>query len=453
MISGLRQVLDRLARLGRTFVGQPIRLRSGQVHAALLGIALAIGTERFSAQQLDICGCANAVSLGAFDTSDPATWPPGLVVEQGFRRMVLGLPADGVLVFESVLFKPRSSDTGSLEVLFAPNARNTPVTLLVKGDLTFENNTFLNLSGSSGVGGGAGRLGGAGGPGGFHGGDAAYPQVDLVGTGGAGLGPLGGAPGGPGPSGLSAGSNGQFVGNQELLPMIGGSGAGGGGATSALNCWGGGGGGGGGAILISANGTVTMGTNTTARIFANGGNGGSSSSSCGSRGGEGAGGSIRVVAATITGAGSFSALGGSGSLANAGRVRLEAVTNTMQTSQSTPLAVRSQVPGPPAAPITPLVSITRVGGIDAPALPTGNIGGVDITLPVPGSVQIEVATSGVPSGTTVEIYVKPRLGGPQSVLPVTLAACGGDGTCSETASTTLAAGRYTIEARATFQTP
>jgi hypothetical protein len=402
------------------------------------------------AQQLDICGCANAQSLGPFDTGDPSTWPAGLVVEDGTQRMVLALPDDGVLVFDSMVLRRRTTDGGgTLIVSFRPNARNTPVTLLVKGDLTLTN-AHLNVSGQN-AGGDNNKFGGLGGPGGFRGGDGAFPLVDLVMSGGAGLGPAGGAPGTT-PQ-LAQGAGGGFVGNLELLPMIGGSGGGGGSANAnGTSCIAGGGGGGGGALLISANGTVVLSTGSSIR--AEGGRWTRGSNNCSHTGGSGAGGAVRVVASRITGTTSTTAIvatGGTG--AQPGRIRLEAIVNELAVNSTDPIASRSAVPGPPAPPIVPTVAITRVGGFDVGATPAGYTGAVDVTLPSPGSVQIEVATAGVPSGTNVDVFVKPRLGGGQTVVPVTLAGCATDGSCAETVSATLAAGTYTIEARATFQAP
>jgi hypothetical protein len=387
-----------------------------------------------------------------------------VVAEQGSRYIILKVPEDGVFVFDSFLLRPRASDANYLQVFFAPNSRNTPVTILVKGDFTIttQANIVINGSdGSNGVGGDSGK-GGAGGPGGFRGGDGAYQLVNGAARGGAGLGPLGGAPATASP--LADASGGQFLGNQELLPMIGGGGGGGGASSSAAyNCSGGGGGGGGGSILVAANGTVNIGSNgTNGYIAAEGGDRAyPSNSACSSYGGVGSGGAIRIVANTITGSGGLYAKsgssypgGGKGWQANsAGRIRLEAISNTLPANNTSPVAIRSSVPGPVSAPLAPVVAVTRVGGVVAPTIPTGNKGLIDITLPTPGNVQIELATSAVPSGTTLEVYVKPRIGADKTTLTTTLNSCGVDGTCTASVSTTLAAGSYTVEARATYQTP
>lgn len=430
-------------------------LRRAAAAAVLAAIALWTAPRGLT-QAFDICGCAGAASLGAFDTLNPSTWPPG--TEQGNRYITLPLPDDGILVFDSVNIAPRPSDGGILGVFFKPNPRNTPVTLLVKGNLTIGPNlyTTLNLNGANGSSGQVGDSGkgGDGGPGGFRGGDGAYQLVNFAARGGAGLGPMGGAPGTSSP--LSVGASGVFLGNLQLLPMLGGSGGGGGAsATTASGCSGGGGGGGGGAILIAANGTVTI----NGDISADGGNGaGPSNGSCASGGGGGSGGAVRIVAGAIQGTGRVFARAGSNygfsrQTSSDGRIRLEAISNTLPANNTTPIALRSSVPGPVAPPVTPTVRITGVGGVAAPAVPVGGIGQVDITLPTPGTATVDLVTSAVPSGTIVEVYVKPRVGGPQVTLPVTLVACDGAGNCSAQVSTSLDAGTYTVEARATFQTP
>jgi hypothetical protein len=443
------------SRPDRSERGRSLRRAVAASAAACAAIAL-WAAPRGLAQAFDICGCAGAASLGAFDTLNAATWPPG--TEQGFRFITLPLPDDGVLVFDSVNIAARPSDNGALGVSFRPNARNTPVTLLVKGNLTIGPNTAtgLNLNGSNGSPGQVGDSGkgGDGGPGGFRGGDGTYQLVNFAARGGAGLGPVGGAPGTTSP--LAIGASGVFLGNLQLLPMIGGSGGGGGASTTtASGCSAGGGGGGGGAILVAANGTVTL----NGYIAADGGNGGGpNNSSCASGGGAGSGGAIRIVASAIQGTGNLWARSGipsgaSRPVSSYGRIRLEAISNTLPANNTDPIASRSSVPGPVAPPVTPTVRITGVGGVAAPAFPVGGTGLVDITLPTPGTATVDVATSAVPSGTIVEVYVKPRVGGPQVTLPVTLLSCDGAGNCSAQVSTSLAAGTYTVEARATFQTP
>jgi hypothetical protein len=410
-------------------------------------------------QILDICGCAGSPeSLGVFDTLDPTTYPAG-TIEQ-FRRLDVPLPADGVFIFDSLNLVPRSGDLTILTVRFIHNAANTPVTILVAGDVTVGSGVTVDVSGDPGVNGsdGVNGTGGLGGPGGFRGGDGAYQNVNFASDGGEGFGPSGGAAGTASP--LTGGGAGGFVGTPELRPLLGGAG-GGGGASSAseLGCSGGGGGGGGGAILTVANGTITI----DGTIQANGGNGGlRRGSTCSSPGGAGSGGAIRLVADTITGNGRLLATGGSDvsfgtGNAPAGRITLEAITNSFSAStfNVNPVATRFPAPGPIVNLFTPTVRITDVEGVMVPEPPRGGFGVVDIILPAPGPVLVNLATTGVPTGTNVEVTVKPRVGGAAMVETFMLTAgdCDAGGDCFPATTFDLAAGAYTIEARATFQTP
>jgi len=56
-------------------------------------------------------------------------------------------------------------------------------------------------------------------------------------------------------------------------------------------------------------------------------------------------------------------------------------------------------------------------------------GGVDVVVPIPGPTSIDLSTSGVPAGTTLEVKVKPRVGGAPSTSTVTLSACDANGAC------------------------
>src|SRR5262245_29243172 len=146
--------------------------------------------------QLDVCGCKNnPASLGDFDTLNASSFPPGTIA--GSRSLQIPLPADGVMVFNSVNLAPRPADSGALTVSFIRNAANTPVTLLVSGNVTIAAGTTLALGGEGGVAASSTVLGrgGLGGPGAFRGGDGAYQLVNFALAGGAGLGPGGGAGG------------------------------------------------------------------------------------------------------------------------------------------------------------------------------------------------------------------------------------------------------------------
>ena len=115
------------------------------------------------------------------------------------------------------------------------------------------------------------------------------------------------------------------------------------------------------------------------------------------------------------------------------------------------MALRVTGPSPVANPLSPTVRITAVGGQIPPAVPQGGYGAIDVVLPAPGVTGVDIATSGVPSGTTVLVTVKPRIGGAALSATVPLNACNTAGECTATTAFNLAAGAYFVEARATFQ--
>ena len=261
----------------------------------------------------------------------------------------LPLPPDGVFNYTDI------NITAGATLRFAPNAANTPVTMLASGNVSVAGT--IDVSGGWAVPTGAagdGNIGddglpGIGGPGGFAGGEGG----DVFATGnhsaGFGLGPgggpggridsggrpVGGGGGGYGASGgipsyYYSGQNvgGPSYGSETLLPLVGGSGGGGGAGGTQFR--GSGGGGGGGAILIAASGSVDI----IGSIFANGGQGGPIGGvDHGGSGGGGSGGAIRVVATAISGNGPLNAYGAGygaaardarGGVGAVGRIRLEA---------------------------------------------------------------------------------------------------------------------------------
>jgi hypothetical protein len=372
------------------------------------------------------------------------------------------LPPDGVLVFDSFLVNgyPPGSSTWGTHVFFEPNAANTPVTLLVKGNVTIANESRIRVSGFSGGDGSAGNAGGpgAGGPGGFAGGQGAYQLVNFANIGGNGVGPGGGFGATVDPLALATG--GSFVGVPELRPLLGGSGGGGGRSNDGTSgASGGGGGGGSGAILIAANGIIDI--QSGGQILAEGGPGGNRNGSLSTSGSGGSGGAIRLLANRIQGGGLIYARGGnpgnccdalSGNVGSAGRIRMEAIFNTFAADNTTPVAVRAPAPGPLVNPITPTVRITGIDGAATPANPIGFQNLVDMILDAPGIIQVDLATTDVPAGTDVVVTVKPKVGAPPISQNVTLASCTA-GACTAAADFDLAAGAYIVEARATFQTP
>jgi hypothetical protein len=438
-------------------------LKSGWLHRVrlvVIAISAAVAAPVVAQTQgPDLCGCrSHPNSLGAFDTRDASTWPPGTTITGAI--VTLPLPPDGVLVFDSmhVEWIPQLSNLGFVEVAFQRNAANSPVTILVKGDVFVASNGALQVRGANGSAGNNAvfGVGGLGGPGGFRGGDGAFRLANAASDGGAGLGPSGGLGGTAEP--LAGAGGGVFVGAEDLLPLLGGAGGGGGRSANAItSCSGGGGGGGGGALLLAANGTITI-NNTNGAILADGGNGGGATGSpCASGGGGGAGGAIRLLANRLTGPGRIVARGGTraddGASASRGAIRLEALTNTVGVSSADPVASRTQAPGPIVNPFTPSVVVTSVAGQAVPQLPQGVFGVIDVQVPAPGPAAIDLETDGVPVGTNVEVTVKPRVGSPLIVQTVTLANCDGAGRCLVTLTLDLAAGTYSVEARATFQSP
>lgn len=435
------------------------------IHLLSLGAALFAGAPSHA----DVCGCAGSpATLGAFDSADPETWPTveGRPTTIAGATITLPLSEDGILVFDSFTLS-NAPGGANVSLVFAPNASNTPVRLLVAGDVVVGAADVLDVRGVPGENGttttGAGR-GGLGGPGGFKGGDAATPFFNFQTIGGNGFGPGGGAPGDPASTAgiKDAGSPGLYVGPADLQPLLGGSGGGGGSTTNATSSGvSGGGGGGGGALLIAANGTITV----DGTIDASGGRGGSLvNGTLGAVGGSGSGGSIRLLADTVRGSGLLHARGGATpafgtatEIGGTGRIRVEAFTNQIATGNTDPVMQVAAAPGTLENALSPSVAIVDVGGaaVAQPAIGfSGSLGSVDVIVPAPGLVPVRVATRYVPSGTRVDLVAKPRYG---ALVPfagsATLGACQPSGTCEGTASFDLAPGDYSIEARATFEVP
>ncbi len=435
------------------------RRRPAVVRAALCAalVAVALSAPNLAQTALDICGCANV------DADNSATYPPGTTgcapgTTCNGATITFAVPPDGVLKFSSVLID------GDFSVRFSGVRPGVPVTFLVAGDMRLAGRFCcftLDISGANGSSGSTATagVGGQPGPGGFRGGDGASLPINLATIGGAGFGPGGGNGGDPATGSLGA-QGGTFFGLPELLPLVGGSGGGGGGSNgTTASCSGGGGGGGGGALLIAVNGTLTL---SNFQMFADGGSGGGpGNGACAAGGGGGAGGAIRIVAGRMVegGTGQLLARAGGGSSfssnGTAGRIRLESLDNSAQTafSGSQPAPLRIAGPGPLFNPLLPKVTITTVGGAPVPESTTGATGGTDIVLPTPGPTTIGFRTSGVPSGTTVLVTVKPRINGAPVSATVPLVNCDGTGVCNETAVFNLAAGAAVVEARATFQVP
>ncbi len=439
--------------------------------ASAIALALALAAPlAATAQDVDICGCeGNPDSLGDFNTRDEATWRPlvdaGILGEPfgnsaGLTQYTFVTPPDGVLVFDSFRVDNDPPSSRNAEIAFTRNDANTPITLLVSGDVVVASSDLIRVDGGIASGGssGAGGVGGNPGPGGFAGGDGAYPVANFAPDGGDGVGPGGGA-GGDASTATEA-EGGTFLGVPELRPLVGGSGGGGGYSISeSVGCAGGGGGGGAGALLIAANGTITV----TGTIRADGGSGGSSgNATCARGGGGGSGGAIRLVARTINGGGTVRARGGSGATGGGdgslGAVAMEAITNTFSVSNTEPVARRFPAPGPLVNPLTPTGRIVAIDRAVTPENPVGHEGDIDMFVQAPGVVTFELETTDVPAGTEVEVTIKPKLRTAAirttvESLPLDPASCDTSGLCTAAVPVSLAAGAYIVEARATFQTP
>jgi hypothetical protein len=394
---------------------------------------------------------AGLLALSAAPTSaynSGSTGADGALTLAAAEVRSVDLPPSGVLNYTSI--------TVPLNAIlrFNRNATNTPVVLLVQGNVSIAGT--LDVSGSDSPGAGASGGGiqsdegqpGRGGPGGYDGGRGAAKGTLF---GGPGVGPGGGGPGyyiacnstvyavGGGGGGFGAGGDaagpatlgcpsgqsfttvagGTTYGSAPLLPLIGGSGGGGGGGGT--NFAGSGGGGGGGAILIAASGTLSI--VSTGKILANGGKAGNVGGiGAGSAGGGGSGGAIRLLATTISVGGPIQALGANPAVqeptigntqfycctrGGAGRIKLEA-----DTAPNTALTQPTALVGAPGATFVsglPTLRISRVAGFDVPAQPTGNR---DVVVPAatPNPVTVEFQTTGVPAGNTVLLTVSPPSG-------------------------------------------
>ena len=430
-----------------------------------LGLALAMATPLPVIAAFDICGCeGHPDSLGDFDNrTDPATWPAG-ITRDGCNDIHIALPPDGVVVFDSFYVEDNNAVCEHIQhIFFTKNANNTPVTMLVAGNVSLVpgssgNNVQLIVSGSPGSNGSPTKagIGGAPGNGGFRGGDGASQDLLAASIGGPGLGPGGGEPG----VDTLVGGDARYKGRPELRPLIGASGGGGGGSATSGNCSGGGGGGGGGSIVIATNGTLHLG-HTDVYIDANGGNrGGTSNGACSNHGGLGAGGAIRLMSDTFSGSGRVRALRGDGANVNAlsggGIIRIETITDAhTQPNLITPAGLRTSSIGPVVNPVASTIAITAVDGTPTPTILTGSTGGIDMIVPAPGLITFQIETAGVPSGTTVDVSAKPKVDGAAFIDTVNLdpGSCNTAGECTVFSTIDLPSNAYFAEATATFQTP
>jgi hypothetical protein len=317
------------------------------------------------------------------------------------------VPESGIFNFTTV------NIPAGVTIKFNRNSRNTPVIFLASGDVTITG--IIDVSGEDGTPPvnfstrGAGR----GGPGGFDGGGAGL-DIDGFRNGLPGLGPGAGGGGVAGSGGhgghAEAGSNGfplggtggRKYGSPLLHPLIGGSGGGGG---SVINCGATfGGGGGGGAILIASSGTINLAGN--AQINARAG----ISFGCG---GLGAGGAVRLAANNITSSANaaiFTVAIRGGFLSTRGYIRLEAYKMDAFLAPITNLegVIGLGFPRPLNLGNLPKLRIASVGGINAPAMPSGSsTAAPDIVLPANHANPLDVVVEGanIPPGSRVDVIV------------------------------------------------
>lgn len=374
------------------------------------------------------------------------------------------LPPNGVFNFTTI-----NVPTG-VTVRFTRNGANTPVILLATGNVTIDG--ALDVSGESGT--AFGRPG-RGGPGGFEGGAGADGLTTVLA--GFGLGPGSGGPGNGSTAGgggggyltsgtggsvcqgctgaatAVAGGGGPGYGSVALRPILGGSGGGGGGALVNQSA-GGGGGGGGGAVVIGSSTSITV--NSFPAVRANGAIGSGGTGTNGGGGAGGSGGAIRLIAPTIAGNGRLEATGGSGGQFGGGsggngRIRLEATTLTY-TGSTTPLTTTA-LPQP-VFPGTgqPALTIASLGGIAAPATPSGSIlAAPDILLPTgtTNPVEVVLTASNIPLGTAILVTATPQSGARATATSMGLA--GSQASSTATASITLSLTQTSVlTASATF---
>ena len=227
---------------------------------------------------------------------------------------------------------------------------------------------ILSLSGGTGGGGdatdGGGGGGGTGFPFGSSGTGGSDPSTEGSGNNGGGGGSFdtGGGGAGYGTAGTNGatGTLGAAHGNDQLVPIAGGSAGGGGGGVAAGA--GGGGGGGGGAVIIYATGTITV--SSTGTINANGGDGGGGNNG---GGGAGSGGAIILQASDVSvdALGTLSAIGGTGGSATNnggnggdGRLRVDGLPENISSIQGSLSGSPTEFVGPA---ITSVTATTVVG--------------------------------------------------------------------------------------------
>jgi hypothetical protein len=294
---------------------------------------------------------------------------------------------------------------------------NTPVVWLASGTVKIDGT--VDLSGQDGFSASntTQRTNTIPGAGGYAGG---YPGVGAN-PAGAGLGPAGGLAAPNSPCG-GFGVPGGFLGNQFLVPLVGGSGGGGSGAYA--------GGAGGGALLIASSVSISG----AGSIKANGG------AAVGNSGG-GAGGGIRLVASAVTLSGNLNVQGSQGGGcggASGGVVRVEAFTiGSLSTTggtlyTATPFGLFVTSTGIPS------ISVATVGGVAVPTNPTGTFTIPDVTVNSNAPLTFAIKAANVPVGTVATVTIFSENGPDQTIQSTALA--GALASSTATAAATLPSG-------------
>lgn len=275
------------------------------------------------------------------------------------------LPESGILNYTTV------NVPAGKTLVFKPNSRNTPVTILAQGNININGSINLNASG---------RNPGAGG---YHGGNSSSPQ---------GFGPGGGQ---------STSVHGKWVGALSLVPIIGGSG---GASPTTNNIYFGGGGGG--AIVLASSSSVFINQTSSFNISVDGSVGWTGASTCSSCG-SGSGGSIRIVANFVNISGNLYARAG-GFSPYVGTIRIEAPAGQRNVSGTfNPTPVISEI-NPVVIPTNP--PTLRIASIAGYPVPTGSAGspyGVDLMLSAQLSdpLQVQIQGFNIPVGTQIQLLL------------------------------------------------
>jgi hypothetical protein len=148
----------------------------------------------------------------------------------------------------------------------------------------------------------------------------------------------------------------------------------------------------------------------------------------------GSGGTINVAGGS---GGSYS--GNTGGAGAAGRVRVEAFTNTLVANMTGGIAASVSTGSPTSVTLSnsPTLQITSVGGVAAPASPTGSFFAPDVVLPgtTANPVTVNISAANVPTGTTLTVTVVGFMGASSSSTSTALTGTLASSTA--TASVTL----------------